>query len=405
MEPRDEQKATHLLGPSESSGNICSVSRPPGGESLIRERLASITEITFECGHGLSGLLEAEGHLFIKPRSCGRSWACGLSVALRDDDADLLHDMERLTGLGRLGSTPARASSRPQVYWAIRSKLECLALAELLERYPMRGRKRLEAKVWSSAVRRWAAKQYGCDASLAAELTSMAADLRSLRRYLEPADQGAPPEEDAGFLPYFGGFFTGDGSFALANRRARVIVKLRRDDRPLLEKFQSTFGMGTVHDLRPEGQASPAAAWIVHKRADVLRAIELLDAAGLRGRKQRQYLAWREGAREVAAASLAGRPPDPEVVRAAKDALAAATAYKPRLATPHPKDDAWQLARASYVSVLRQWAGTCDGKLSCTRYARERREHHPYWPTRNTITAAFGSWHQALEAAGLFRSA
>jgi hypothetical protein len=30
-----------------------------------------------------------------------------------------------------------------------------------------------------------------------------------------------------------------------------------------------------------------------------------------------------------------------------------------------------------------------------------RREKHPQWPARNTVARQFGTWHGALEAAGL----
>jgi hypothetical protein len=41
---------------------------------------------------------------------------------------------------------------------------------------------------------------------------------------------------------YFTGFISGEGSFTLGPRAARVVIKLRRDDRPLLEAFRDAFG-------------------------------------------------------------------------------------------------------------------------------------------------------------------
>ena len=55
----------------------------------------------------------------------------------------------------------------------------------------------------------------------------------------------------------------------------------------------------------------------------------------------------------------------------------------------------------AYIDVLRAFADEVpDGRLTCTAYAHARASH-PEWPTRNTLAMAFGSWEQALSAAGL----
>ena len=55
----------------------------------------------------------------------------------------------------------------------------------------------------------------------------------------------------------------------------------------------------------------------------------------------------------------------------------------------------------AYIGVLRAFAGELpDAKLTCTAYARAR-AGHPEWPTRNTLTLAFGTRERALAAAGL----
>jgi hypothetical protein len=53
------------------------------------------------------------------------------------------------------------------------------------------------------------------------------------------------------------------------------------------------------------------------------------------------------------------------------------------------------------IDVLRAFAEELpDGKLTCTAFAHAR-EGRPEWPTRNTLALAFGTWEQALAAAGL----
>ena len=58
-------------------------------------------------------------------------------------------------------------------------------------------------------------------------------------------------------------------------------------------------------------------------------------------------------------------------------------------------------ARQAYIEVLRAFADELpDGRLTCTAYTLARASH-PEWPTRNTLAVAFGTWEQALGAAGL----
>lgn len=119
----------------------------------------------------------------------------------------------------------------------------------------------------------------------------------------------------------------------------------------------------------------------------------MLDAACLRGRKRREFEAWRVGAAQYAR----GRDRDEAVIAAAAESLARAQAYVHRdLVLPTHEE-----TPEVYVDVLRACADELSvTKLTCTAYARAR-EGHPEWPARNTITLAFGSWKAALAAAGL----
>ena len=347
-------------------------------------------------GHALAGFIEAEGSFSIAPNNGGRSWLCGMSLSQRADDADLLCDIVRVTGLGRLYAVPARRTSRPQVVWSVASKLECRELARLLRRYPLRGRKRREFAVWSAAVDRWSESLHGSTRIPDGFISSAAAELRALRRYVDPRDPGTAEDRvralpSDGLSAFLGGFFTGEGSFSLRGRAAAGI-HLRADDGDLVRDFHDAFGVGRVNVSTPTG-VTPTVRWTVCRRSELHEAIAMLDAAVLRGRKRREFEAWRIGAAEYAR----GRSRDEAVIAAAAESLARARAYTERpvvLPTRDPPTEA-------YIDVLRAFADEVpDGGLTCTAYAHARASH-PEWPTRNTLALAFGSWEQALCAAGL----
>jgi hypothetical protein len=112
---------------------------------------------------------------------------------------------------------------------------------------------------------------------------------------------------------------------------------------------------------------------------------------------------WREAAHERAFAKIGGRRWDRSRIQRVADGLAKLRVYRePRDAIQAvSRRDAEREARRAYVAVLQAFAGeVTDGALTCTAYARARSQH-PEWPTRNTITLAFGTWAEALRAAGL----
>lgn len=199
--------------------------------------------------------------------------------------------------------------------------------------------------------------------------------------------------------PYFGGFFTGEGCFGLTDRRARITVKLRRDDRALLGLFASAFEIGSVCDIAPSQTANPAAAWIVTSRRDLARVVDLLDAAELRGRKLRQYLAWRPAALALARLAAGAGSFDAHILTDSRRRLASASEYRaPADRVDLPSASRADMAREAYLDILRAWVRETHGSLTCTAYERARRRH-PHWPNRDTIARMFGSWGDAMAAA------
>jgi hypothetical protein len=297
---------------------------------------------------------------------------------------------------------PASGRSKPQVRWSIETKRECGALTDVFERYPLLGRKRLEAQVWTRAVRRWSERSGSARTSDLVEARTTLVDLRRYDPNPEPCAAGSLSQ--AHLIGHFGGFFSGDGSFSLdpGRRRAQVLIRLRRDDAPLLRLYAERFGFGRVIPVAPGVGQKPVVLWHVTARADLAKALHVLDEAPLLGLKRTQYAAWRPAAAELVRASREGSPVDQRILVAARRRLDTIRRYEPprsKVTTERFRDGCDH--RQVYSDVLRTWAAARgDAPLPCTAYVQARRAN-PTWPTRGTLVANFGSWYGALAAAGL----
>jgi LAGLIDADG DNA endonuclease family protein len=372
-----------------------------GGNAVIEKRLAGAQGLSDHDGHALAGFLDAEGSFTIGPNNGGRTWSCVMSVAVRLDDGDMLTDLARSTGLGRVAAHPARRGSRPQARWTIASKRECAELVRMLRRWPLRARKHRDFEIWARAVDRWAAIEYATrsDPVVHHAMAQDSALIRQVRRYVDLPPAAIDGPADA-MLAYLGGFFSGEGSFGLSGLQPRAVIKLRRDDRSILELFEAHFSIGRVRDRASCGGGNPAVTWLICATDELQTAVSVFEAAQLRGRKRREFEVWRRAAKERAAARSAGRRWSCDRVALIARRLSELRAYRPQ-SEDISKPDAARDARITYAGVLRTFAAeVIDRPLTCSAYA-EARKRHPEWPTRNTIALAFGTWDAGLRAVGL----
>lgn len=131
-------------------------------------------------------------------------------------------------------------------------------------------------------------------------------------------------------------------------------VNLRDDDRQVLVDYRAKLGLGHLTSVAAKGRSRPQVRWTIGSKLECRLVVELLDSHPL-------Y-----------------RPP----------------------AHPLAMDDGGDAARDSYLAVLRDWAVSAHGRLTCTAYEATRRIH-PEWPQRETLTREFGTWYDALRSAGL----
>jgi hypothetical protein len=116
-------------------------------------------------GWWLSGLIDGEGCFRIsKGRSHGRfpQFHCRFSLKQRDDDTSLLAEIVERTGIGGVRYDTSRpGNSKPCAIWVVESKADTAALVALLDRYPLRSRKRRDYAVWREAVAHRAQEKRG----------------------------------------------------------------------------------------------------------------------------------------------------------------------------------------------------------------------------------------------------
>lgn len=343
-------------------------------------------------GHFIAGFIEGEAHLGIVEANGGQSFRCLMSLRVRDDDAPLLTWLRMRTGVGRLHAVPARRTSKPQAQWLVQTQAGCTTLVELLTRFPLRGRKTREFEIWRRAVELWL--------SGAPERAETARrhrhELLESRRFRppKPGRVAEAPDSPEALDGYLHGLLCAEGSFALDRSRTAVTVHLRQDDRPLLSMLAQSVGVGVIRDHRAYPPTHASTTWRVSRHDDIVALAARLDPQRMRGRKAAELAIWLRAVNERRVARAEARP-------ARVDDLIAefrvARQYRP--GTLRANEPARQPRREDALRILHDWADAESGALSCTRYARAARASG--WPTRNTITAWFGSWAAALEAAGL----
>lgn len=100
---------------------------------------------------------------------------------------------------------------------------------------------------------------------------------------------------------YLVGFIDGEGCFVIAKSptgyRCAFVIKLRADDRRVLEWLCAKTGLGFVAmahgtDGRQVGNRCPQVRWEINRKADVIALRELLETYRLQSKKLRDYEIW-----------------------------------------------------------------------------------------------------------------
>ena len=99
---------------------------------------------------------------------------------------------------------------------------------------------------------------------------------------------------------WFSGFVDGEGCFRIHKIRngdyyeCHFQIKLRKDDRAILEKIQNILGFGRIQDNLPEGNSEATSSYLVNSKNDCFKLAELFFRFPLQAKKQRDFFKWHE---------------------------------------------------------------------------------------------------------------
>lgn len=105
-------------------------------------------------GNWLAGFIDGEGCFHISIAS--KEWyGIKFTLKLRADDEGILREIVEKTKIGYVEKYTGKsvANANPQSQWRVNSQVDCLKLIELLEKYPLRAKKKRDFDIWKKAVK------------------------------------------------------------------------------------------------------------------------------------------------------------------------------------------------------------------------------------------------------------
>lgn len=229
----------------------------PRGSSTGRTPAGGYPDVGPEFGAFLAGFLEGEACFSIQRQHRNENHRCSVTVAVRDDDSALLNEIATATRIGTIRARGNQGTSRPQVSWTVQAKSDCLRLSEVLDEFPLRGKKSYDYAIWRAALMFW----IGEDPTVYRKGRDWAA-LRYLKTRLEETRRFDPrrgpyemteggPDKHGDWPGYLSGLLTADGTLVIVRNGRRfspgVQITLRADDEPLLREIERRTGAGRVY--------------------------------------------------------------------------------------------------------------------------------------------------------------
>lgn len=109
-------------------------------------------------GDWFAGFVDGEGCFLVYGGTAAKpEHSCRLVIEVRADERAVLEEIQSRLGIGKIQSLPKRRTptSAPLLRWYVSSKSDCALLVTILDRFPLRAKKRADYEVWRRAVCVW----------------------------------------------------------------------------------------------------------------------------------------------------------------------------------------------------------------------------------------------------------
>ena len=143
----------------------------------------AVEDIDSYWGGYIAGFTDGEGYFGIESLHKDRTFTCGFSLTLRDDDQPLLALIRaKLGNIGTMRPQKQHGKTHPAALFRVTTIAECIFLVRFFDRFPLQGKKARDYRIWKEAV---LAKAAGAGPGY---LRSLRAQIRQGRVYSARSD-------------------------------------------------------------------------------------------------------------------------------------------------------------------------------------------------------------------------
>ncbi len=150
-----------------TEGNDGSFARLSGGfmGRMWDSPNVEMPKIDADFANYMAGFIDGEGCFSVHKKNVNgyETFDCQFSITLREDDKDILLEMQRrMNGIGSFAIRNT-VPGNPQARYCISSKRDCMTLRTILDFFPLRAKKRRDFEIWAHALDAWIEHEPGSD--------------------------------------------------------------------------------------------------------------------------------------------------------------------------------------------------------------------------------------------------
>jgi len=175
------------------------VTDPPYLLNFMGKEWDKVSEIEPSFGYWLAGFTDGEGCFRIHKVRNGDYFECHFQIKLRQDDRLILEKIQKELGFGRIQDVEANGTSNPASVYIVNKKEDCLKIADLFLKFPLKAKKQNEFLKWYEALVAWKNQKKGNRWNGKPDVSSMKQAYEELKKIREYKDQPTPINKDSFF--------------------------------------------------------------------------------------------------------------------------------------------------------------------------------------------------------------